>query len=151
MDPQAVIKRYLEQQHMMQLATLGGSNPWICSVYYVIDEDYNLYWASLPSRRHSLEIAGQANVAAAVPVAFTKGQPVAGLQIEGSAEMVEDPMAIKPIAERYAAKFGRDDEWIRNFTARKTEHRLYKLTPTSYVLFDEINFPKTARQEFRNL
>lgn len=136
---------------MMQLATIDGGQPWCSTVYYVTDEDYNLYWASLPSRRHSQEIAKHTKCAAAIPVAYTKGRPAAGLQIQGSAEVVEDPASIRLIAEQYAAKFNRDNQWVNDFAACKTDHKLYKLTPSLYVLFDEVNFPENARQEFSRL
>jgi len=152
LSPSGLIKQYLAQQHMMQLATMRGEQPWICTVYFVIDDTYNLYWASLPSRRHSQEIAEHPNVAAAVPVNFVKGEPVAGLQIEGTAEMLQPAETHRPIAQRYAEKFGRDDAWVDAITTGRTEHRLYKLTPALYVLFDEVHFSgDQARQEITDL
>lgn len=133
---------------MMQLATVADGQPWCCTVYFVIDDDDNLYWASLPSRRHSQEIAAHPQVAAAIPVKFIKGEPVAGLQIAGTAELLTPSPAIRGMVRRYAEKFNRDDAWVEDFTAGRTEHRLYKLTPSAIVLFDESNFPGAPRQEF---
>src|SRR4051812_34899784 len=107
-DAKLLLKSYLQQQHMMQLATASGEQPWICTVYYVVDDDFNLYWASWPTRRHSLEIAQNARVAAAIPLAFENGRSVAGVQLQGVAKIVIKSETIPPIAERYAAKFGRD-------------------------------------------
>ena len=151
MNAQSVIKEYLSQQHMMQLATVADGQPWCCTVYFVVDDAFNLYWASLPTRRHSQEIAKHSEVAAAVPVKFIKGEPVAGLQIAGTAEMLAPTPTIRPMAERYATKFNRDTAWVEDFTAGNTEHRLYKLTPASYVIFDESNFPDNPRQEFSSV
>lgn len=136
---------------MMQLATVANGQPWCCTVYFVADEEYNLYWASLPSRRHSQEIKNHPQAAAAIPVKFVKGQPVAGIQIEGRAEELLPSPAIRTVAERYAAKFNRDAAWVEDFAAGNTEHRLYKLTPATYVLFDESNYPEKPRQEFSRL
>lgn len=146
-----VIKDYLDRQHMMQLATVADGQPWCCTVYYVTDDKYNLYWASLPTRRHSQEIANHPQVAVAIPVKFVKGKPVAGLQITGTAEQLLPSPEIRTMAGRYAAKFNRDAAWVEDFAAGNTEHRLYKLTPRSYVIFDESNFPETPRQEFTKL
>lgn len=151
MNPTDVMKNYLDQQHMMQLATVAEGQPWCCTVYFVVDDDYNLYWASLPTRRHSREIASHPQVAAAVPVKFVKGEPVAGMQFAGTAEMLDPSAEIRDVTKRYAAKFNRDAAWIEDFVAGRTEHRLYKLTPATYVLFDESNFPETPRQEFTRL
>lgn len=151
MNPRKVIKEYLQKQHMMQLATVANGQPWCCTVYFVVDDAYNLYWASLPSRRHSQEIAAHAPVAAAIPVKFVKGEPVAGLQIAGTAKMLPPSPAIHSLTRRYAEKFNRDAAWVEDFVAGRTQHRLYKLTPSTVVLFDESNFPDTPRQEFNAL
>jgi hypothetical protein len=171
-DARQLIKDYLDGQHMMQLATVSGGQPWCCTVYFVTDADYNLYWASLPTRRHSREIAAHPSVAAAVPVKFVKGQPVAGLQLAGTAAEValgasstgpaspdhatpdfpEPSPALRAVVERYAATFARDPAWTADFLAARTAHRLYRFTPTQYVLFDESNFPAPeARWEFSAL
>jgi uncharacterized protein YhbP (UPF0306 family) len=147
MDATALIKQYLERQHMMQLATVADGQPWICTVYYMTDDDYNLYWASLPTRRHSQEVASHPQVAVAIPVKFVKGEKVAGLQIEGRAETLPPSPALRPLAERYAAKFHRDVAWTEDFVTGRTAHRLYKLTPARFVLFDESNFPANPRHE----
>ncbi len=130
---------------MMQVATLSNGQPWVCTVYFVADEELNLYWASLPSRRHSQEIAVHSEVAAAVPVKHVKGEEVIGIQVEGKAVMIDSPTKFKPIVQKYAKKFDRDEQWTENFINLKTEHRLYKLTPGMFVLFDEQNFPHNTR------
>jgi len=147
MKPDELADQYLGEQHMMQLATLAGDQPWCCTVYYVHDKDRNLYWASLPSRRHSQEIAQHNKVASAIAVKFTKGEKVIGIQVSGTAEQLEPSETIRPVAEQYAEKFGRDEQWINDFVAGRTEHRLYKLSPGSIDLFDEVNFPNGERQK----
>lgn len=146
MRPDELVKRYLSEQHMMQLATMAGDQPWCCTVYFVADDAGNLYWASLPSRRHSQEIVAHNKVAAAIPVKFIKGEKVVGIQIEGTAQETPVGEAIRPVAELYAAKFGRDAAWVDDFTAGHTEHRLYRLTPHAIVLFDEEHFSDSPRQ-----
>jgi uncharacterized protein YhbP (UPF0306 family) len=82
-----LIKKYLSKSRMMQIATVDNGQPWICTVYYVEDEDLNLYWLSLPTRRHSQEIEKHNKIAIAVPVKFDK--PVVGIQAEGTAEAIK--------------------------------------------------------------
>lgn len=132
---------------MMQLATVGGGKPWSCTVYYLADEQLNLYWASIPSRRHSREIADCPDVAIAIVIQGEQDQKVIGIQAEGTTEKIENPSDIRPIAKKYAAAFGRDKQWVDDFSRLKTEHRLYKFTPKTYVLFDDEHFPDDPRQE----
>lgn len=141
-----LIEQYLSQRYMMQLATLRDGKPWSCIVYYVADDRLNLYWASLPSRRHSQEIADYAQCAVSVPVQHQKDQKVVGIQAEGTAEIVEDPSKIKPIAQKYSSAFSMNDRWVEDFSNLKTKHRLYRFEPKQYVIFDEENFAGQPRQ-----
>lgn len=140
-----LLNDYLPKQHMMQLATVKDGQPWCCTVYYVYDQSYNLYWASLPTRRHSQEIAQHNQVAVAIPIKHINGQKVIGVQMAGSATMIEPSESIRSIAEQYAQRFGRDQQWLDDFVSGTTEHRLYKLVPSEIVVFDEVNFPHNTR------
>lgn len=93
MSLQEHIKKNLTEMRMMQVASVRGDQPWICTVYFVADDTQNLYWLSLPERRHSQEIAAHTKVAIAVPVKFDT-QPVIGLQAEGTAEIVRDAVIV---------------------------------------------------------
>lgn len=140
----ALAEGYLAQQHMMQLATTHGTAPWICTVYFVYDPDFNLYWISLPTRRHSQDIATNPNAAAAVAVTFAKGEKVVGLQFEGTAKHVDPTLEI---AQKYADRFNRSADWVQDFVGGKTENQLYKLTPSHIYLFDDAHFPGGIRQQ----
>jgi uncharacterized protein YhbP (UPF0306 family) len=146
MDAIELANKYLGERYTLQLATVSEAGPWICTVYFVADDERNLYWASLPSRRHSRDIKVKPSVAAAVVVQNVIGQPVIGIQVEGTAEEMKPRDYNREIVQKYAQKFRRDEQWIEDFMAGKTEHRLYKLTPASMYLFDEVNFPGGQRQ-----
>lgn len=133
---------------MMQVATKSDDQPWICTVYYVVDDKLNLYWLSLPSRRHSREIVAHKKVAAAIPVKFVNGEKVVGIQVQGNAEELESSIEHKAVVELYADKFNRSKEWVNDFCNNETDHKLYKITPNQFVLFDEVNFPSQSRQEY---
>lgn len=140
-----LIDLYLDEQHMMQLATSVNGRPWCCSLYYVHDSERNLYWASFPERRHSQEIEQNPNVAIAIPVQHAKGEKVIGIQIEGSAKKLTPDEKNRPVVELYAKKFGRSQTWVNNFVAGRTRHQLYQFTPKSFVLFDDLHFPDNPR------
>lgn len=145
MDPLELIRQYLPKGRMMQVATVGGDQPWICTVYFVEDDDLNLYWLSLPTRRHSQEIAAHSKVAVAVPIKFDK--PVTGIQAEGVAEPVTDKQTIADIMRRYVDRYNSGQQFYDLFVAGQNQHVLYKFTPSKYVLFDEVTFPDDGRKE----
>jgi uncharacterized protein YhbP (UPF0306 family) len=147
MEANELLKTYLEQEHKLQLATAVDGQPWSCTVYFVADEDWNLYWASLPTRRHSREIKQNPKVAAAIAIKGVIGEKVIGIQIEGTAQELRPGMYDREVVERYAARFGRDESWVSDFINGKTEHQLYKLTSRGIDLFDEENFPGGQRQK----
>lgn len=142
------IKKNLDEMRMMQVASVRAGQPWICTVYFVADEQQNLYWLSLPERRHSQEISEHNKVAVAVPVKFDT-QPVIGIQAEGSAEIVQDAGEVKKAMNLYVKKYNLGKDFYDNFTAGKNKHVLYKFLPRKFVLFDEMNYSgDKARQEW---
>lgn len=134
---------------MMQVATVDRDQPWICTVYYVPDDKLNLYWISTTDRRHSRELANHHKVAGAIPIRFSYGQPVAGVQLEGDARLISDPTEIKEAIRLYADRFKRSEEWCADFLAGKNPHKLYRIKPILFVLFDEEAFPEDTRREWR--
>ncbi len=140
------IQEYLGEGRVMQVATVNHGKPWICSVYYVTDDQQNLYWLSLPSRRHSSDIAADNTIAIAVAVKSDK--PVIGIQAEGKAVVVNDPAQIQKIMKQYTERYNAGKDFYDNFIAGNNQHLLYKFTPQTYVLFDEVNYPQDARQEW---
>lgn len=129
----------------MQVATVGGEQPWICTVYFVEDDELNLYWLSLPSRRHSLEIAKHNKTA--VAVAVKRDKPVIGIQAEGEAEAVADKEVISSVMQRYVEKYNVGQQFYDNFVSGQNQHVMFRFKPRMYVLFDEVNFTDNGRQE----
>jgi uncharacterized protein YhbP (UPF0306 family) len=139
-DASAHIRSNLAQMRMMQLATVRDNKPWICTVYYIEDDGMNLYWLSLPTRRHSLELADNPQVAAAIAVKFDT-QPIIGMQVEGRAEAVNDLTTIKAVMKKYVDKYDKGQQFYDNFLASTNQHRMYRLVPRHITLFDEVNYP----------
>ncbi|MGH9857702.1 MAG: pyridoxamine 5'-phosphate oxidase family protein [Acidobacteriota bacterium] len=133
-----LIKDYLAKSRVMQIATISGGRPWICTVYFVEDDGLNLYWMSLPMRRHSRDIEKHPHVAAAITVKYDK--PVIGIQIEGQAEIVTDVVAAKSVVGKYVEKYDTGKQFYDNTLNGTNQHKLYHLRPARIVLFDEVNF-----------
>jgi uncharacterized protein YhbP (UPF0306 family) len=113
-------------------------------VYFVCDKALNLYWLSLPTTRHSQEIMMDSRVA--VAVALRLDHPVAGVQAEGSVELVEHARTIKGVMEKYIAKYDTGHNYYDNFVQGKEKHRMYRFAPSRIQLFDEVNFPPNTPQ-----
>lgn len=145
MEPLQLIRSYLPHGRVMQVATVKDGQPWICSAYYVEDDNMNLYWLSFPARRHSLEIAKHNKIAIAIPLKYDK--PVIGIQAEGEAEAVADKELIAEVMDRYVSRHNVGEKFYDRFSAGENQHVLFKFTPRSYVLFDEVNYPDDGRQE----
>ena len=125
---------------MMQLATVRAGAPWICTVYFVADEQMNCYWLSYPTRRHSRELRDDKRAAVAIPVKYDN-PPIIGMQFEGIAAAVKDPDEVRIVMERYVAKYGHGKDFHKKFEEGTNQHVLYRSTPTAGQLFDEVNFP----------
>ena len=133
------IDEFLALGTVMQLATSRDNAPWISTLYFVADDQRNIYWLSLPGRRHSEEVV--ANPRVAIAIAIKQDLPVIGIQAEGSVTIVEDASIVEKILASYVKKYdGAGKEFHQRFVEGKNKHQLYKLTPSSMVLFDEVHF-----------
>ena len=138
-----ILKQFLTKNALMQLATVDGGSPWICSLYFVADEDSNLYWTSARSRQHSHEILKNPKVAATVVHDMAHKQAV---QIAG--EAFEVPIGdVERVNRLYADKFGDKPARLQEVLANKPEGRAYwVLKPHTILLWDEVNFPDAPKQ-----
>jgi uncharacterized protein YhbP (UPF0306 family) len=144
-----LIKEYLEKARMMQVVTARDNQPWACTVYFAYDDSLNLYWISSTTRRHSEEIRNNEKVAGTIVLPHTPGDKVRGIQFQGVAkELASKEEAIAGM-KWYAKRYGMKPERVDAIVGNKDGHVCYKITPTSIVLFDEVNYPDDPRQEFR--
>lgn len=126
----------------MQLATVRGDQPWVCTVYFVF-LDGAIYWLSYPDRRHSLELSDNPNIAVTIPIKFDK--PVIGVQVAGTAELEADTQTIEAVMKKYVSKYGAGKDFHNNYVSGSNKHVMYKMKFTETVLFDEVNFPEQGR------
>lgn len=145
MDLHQLLKTFFEENKLMQLATVGSDGqPWLCNVYFVTDEDNNIYWTSARSRQHSKEIHGNSTVAVTIVHDDERKQ---ALQITGEAAEVplEDAERVDAL---YGAKHGVKDR-MTEIKANLPEGRCYWVVKPSKIFFwDEVNFPDAPKQEY---
>lgn len=145
MDLKALIAEYLKNNKHMQLATVKNGQPWICTVYFVADDDLNLYWMSNRESQHSAEIAGDSKVAVTVVRDTERKQ---ALQITGDAYEVSDEH-LEHAHDLYQGKFGPKDYSLSEIKEHRPTGRAYwVLKPTKISLWDEVNFPGKPKQVY---
>ena len=140
-----LLKEYFENNKLLQLATISKGKPWLCNVYFVVDQNNNIYWTSTKNRRHSQEILS--NPASACTIVHDKDKKQA-LQITGKSHMVtlEDSERVHKL---YGNKFG--DKPSRLEEALKDDpngRAFWMLKPESISFWDEVNFPDEPKQEY---
>lgn len=129
----------------MQLATVKDGQPWICTVYFVADDSFNLYWMSARERQHSVEITNDSRVAVTVVRDTERKQ---ALQIIGNAYEVTNE-ELERAHKLYQGKFGIKDYDLMEMRNHKQTGRAYWVfKPTKISLWDEANFPDAPKQHY---
>jgi uncharacterized protein YhbP (UPF0306 family) len=148
MDPEALIRQYVEQARIMQLATSANDQPWACTIHYYSDKDLNIYWVSTLEREHSKNIAQNPKVSAAILVHedTPDEQYVIGMSLEGEVELIGEQVP-EEIGQSYIQKLGRPPTLLRDIASGKNPHKFYRLKPSRIVLFDTKNISGNPRQE----
>jgi uncharacterized protein YhbP (UPF0306 family) len=80
---------FLDEHHVMSLATAGAQGPHAVNLFYARD-GFALFWVSDPASRHSLELLADGRVAATIARDYADFPPIRGLQLSGRARRVTD-------------------------------------------------------------
>jgi uncharacterized protein YhbP (UPF0306 family) len=145
MELQQLLREYFENSKLMQLATVNDGQPWVCNVFFVTDEDNNIYWTSAKVRRHSKDIISNSITAATIVRSENKKQ---ALQITGKSYEVtlEDAERVNKL---YGNKFGQKQSRLEEVLANTPDGRAYYvLRPKTIFFWDEVNFPDAPKQQF---
>lgn len=151
-EPQ-LLREYVKQGMLMQICTVSRDGaPWLAHCWYAADRDLNLIFMSKNGRRHSKEILENGRVAGGIIAIQLEGlgQKVRGVTYEGVAKAVES----NDLDTAYSTYSGRwpqveDMVSIEKIRAGESDNRLWRIEPSVFVLFDEINFPEDPRRELR--
>jgi len=144
MDLRELALDYFNTCKLMQLATISDGSPWICNVYFVIDDDMNIYWTSAKNRQHSKEIMSNPKVAVSIVKDAERKQ---ALQIIGLASIVS-LQDLPRVNELYGNKFGDKSERLEEVMENTPDSRAYwMIKPMSISFWDEVNFPKEPKQQ----
>lgn len=140
-----LISQYLAEKSEMQLATVANGQPWVCTLYYVHDDDFNLYWTSGRSRQHSLEVLNDPKAAVTI---VRSNKPKQALQMFGNAYEVADD-ELERVHKLYQQKFGVKDYDLTEMKQHLPDGRSYWVfKPTEISLLDEVKYPETLKQNY---
>jgi uncharacterized protein YhbP (UPF0306 family) len=146
-----LVKEYFLSGKLLHLATSFNSNSWLCHVWYAIhEENKSIIYTSNRLRRHSQEIFNNPKVAGGVVAVNLEGlgQKVRGLSFEGTAAEASES-ELENIYESYALRWPQVRSMFstQDILSKKVDMRMYCVKFTKIVLFDEVNFPSSPRQE----
>ena len=138
-EPQQRALRYLNDHHVVTLATAGAGSgfPWASAVFYVND-GFTLYFLSSPTSRHCLNLGENPHVAATVQEDYDDWPKIKGVQLEGVASEIagdEESAARKLYGEKYPiiGKLGQAPAVIVKAMAKV---RWYKVMPSRLYFID---------------
>ena len=106
------VLNYLETHNTMTLGTCSGDMPWAATVFYASD-DLRLYFFSVPDSRHCQNLAANSRVAVTVQEDYHDWQRIKGIQLEGTAVLVDSMIEKAKAMAVYARKY---PEVIKLFT-----------------------------------
>lgn len=122
-----IVRVFLETQSTMALATVNAEGqPETAPIFYVSDDRLNLYWLSATHVRHSVNLAANSRVSAAVYPAVWQWNDISGVQIEGTASLIRDERVREQILLLYLRKFQLPPE----FDAAIAASSMYVLRPS---------------------
>jgi uncharacterized protein YhbP (UPF0306 family) len=150
MQLQELIYTYLNEYPLISVASCHQNTPWTCNLYFAFDEELNLYFISKTGRRHSEELRRNPNVAATICKPYSKPfiDPARGIQLEGKAIQIEDPLIAEIAFALYMNRFPDSIKYHKTVTdvTGAADRRIYQIMPSRIVLFDEENFSANPQQ-----
>lgn len=133
------IKKYLESHFQMAVAT-SGRFPWICTVYYSIDSDLNIYFLTGPLTIHGKQIAKNPKVAVAISDApQSPNSKKKGLQIYGLCKRISGARKVTHAITLWKQTLGvtSKDYSYEGMVKKAISGRMYKITPKKIKFFNE--------------
>lgn len=148
MHVEQIVREYIDKSLHMSLATVSGDKPWVCEVHFVYDDNLNLYWRSLKSRRHSQEIAANPNVAGNIVEQHTIDKIPHAIYFEGKAELIEDEVIIREVSSLFQARLGAGENIIDD-ALTDDGHKFYKVTVENWYAFGKFGGDKGQKHHLR--
>lgn len=135
-DVMNIVKDNIDVTVHLSLATAKDNKPWVCEVHFAYDKNFNLYFRSLSSRRHSQEIAENPHVAGnIIDLHPVDRSYVLGIYFEGKANMIEDKKEKTIAAQLLAERLHSNLNEIIDESRDPNGHQFYKITVREWSVF----------------
>ena len=134
MDLEKIIREYIDHSIHMSLGTTNGSEPWVCEVHFVYDNELNLYFRSLRSRRHSQDIESNPKVAGNIVKQHDIGEPGHGVYFEGTAVIVTSDKDRQRLFPLFEQRLGASESILED-ARQPNGHQFYKISVTNWYAF----------------
>ena len=142
-----LVREYITKTVHFSLASVKDGKPWVCEVHFAYDDDLNVYFRSLTSRRHSQEIAQNPNVAGTIVRQHTLEEGCGGaLYFEGTTELMTDETARAAVMPFFAKQHGAK-EAILEEVAKTDGHQFYKISVENWYLYGKFGQEKSAKYQ----
>ncbi len=143
----ANVLSFLSSHGIMTLATVSGKQPWVCTVYYAVDDQMNLIILTDPASRHGKEMSKNPQVAFSI---YDTQQPNSatvkiGIQGTGFISPVKGLAAnTKALVLWHKANPGKEkDIDIKDVIKTVTDARMYHITPKFIKHFNKSLYTDT--------
>ncbi len=146
------VYKILKSNHLLSLSTIDLKNkqPHVCCVYYVFDNELNLYIWTDPYSQHCKNITNNPRVAVDIYDSHQEwGSLLKGLQILGTSMPVNNKELLLSGAlylKRYV-KASNFIKTLKDFNSDKLDSKIYKIVISKIKLLDESNFGKDIYKE----
>lgn len=149
------VREILQEVKLGSIATCDLGKPWAANVFFAFDAEFNVYFTSRWSRRHSQNIIKTKRAAFAVGnQKFNFGEKVTGVQMEGTCNALDGKDAQKAF-DVYSKRFPHAKRilQVELFTKKASDYqegevinRIWKLSPTLIKVFDENKYESIGKE-----
>jgi nitroimidazol reductase NimA-like FMN-containing flavoprotein (pyridoxamine 5'-phosphate oxidase superfamily) len=135
-----IIRDNIDDYLHLSLATCANNRPWICELHFAYGDDFSLYFRSLPTRRHSLEIATNHHVAGNLVTTHEINQPVFSISFSGRATHIVDDKVQRQVASMLQTRHEIADD-IYAESQQPNGHAFYKIDIEKWSIFGKFDGP----------
>lgn len=134
------IFQFLKKNGILTLAVASENTPWLCTLYYGIDDQMNLYVVTDPNNNHGKIMLDNPKVAFNIFDSHQKiTQPKTGLQGKGRIAILTEPKtAAKALEIWHKANPGVEKGiTVKSITDASSDTKIFKIIPTYLKYFDK--------------
>ena len=141
----------LKENKLLNLATIDkkSKQPYSCCVYYIFDNDLNIYFWTTTDSDHAKNIKKNKKVSVSIANSNQEfGSMLRGVQIHGTARTLSTKELSRP-ARMYMKRFPKVFKFVKkvtDFNSPKLESKMYLIKPDKIKVLDEKVFGKEEHQ-----